>query len=186
MDPGSGCSPRGCVASFEESIEILFMRQPPAGGLRRSTTHHCVTLRKSARRSLWERKTGFNGAAPRTCSTPGIWRLHVRPAWRFGPSIRRGFPSGPARSQQTLRHRKGAARTLYRPGVKFLLPSSGASTPGTLLSPFRRARAESRNRWSSRGDRGLGALTCQSLQCARPRRAVAPPHARAARSAQSR
>lgn len=48
---------------------------------------------QSARRSLWERKTGFNGAAPRTCSTPGTWRLHVRPAWKFGPSIiRRGSP----------------------------------------------------------------------------------------------
>lgn len=75
---------------FRESIEILFMRQPPSGGLRWSTTHHCVTLRKSAHRSLRETEDRLHRRGTANVLDARSWRLNVRPAWMFGPSIRRG------------------------------------------------------------------------------------------------
>jgi len=103
---------------LRESIEILFMRQPPAGGLRRSTTHHCVTPRNRFDVPFGSGRQAST-ARHRECARrpgPGGYTSGL-PEGSVPPSSE-GFPSGPARSQQPLRHRKGATRDFVPPGCE--------------------------------------------------------------------
>lgn len=73
---------------------------------------------KSVQRSLRERKTCFIGAAPQNVLDARDLAVTRQACLEVRSLPQEGFPSGPARLQQTLRHRKGATRDFVPPGCE--------------------------------------------------------------------